>query len=95
MLDNEIASLNYQLESTNESGQEVISHLQETAQDPTPVAHKVEGVNSKWDELQAKLQELRDHVKDKVSLRRRHVSLMISSRIRENFVAGVIARSPV
>ena len=68
MLDNEIASLNYQLENTNESGQEVISHLQDTSQDPTPVVHKVEGVNRKWDELQAKLQELRDHVKDKVSL---------------------------
>lgn len=59
--------MNYQLESANESGQEVIGHLQDTAQDPSPVVQKVDGINSQWDQLQARLRELRNLVKDKVS----------------------------
>ena len=62
-----MARLNYQLDNANESGQEVISHLQETAQDPSPVETKVDGINSQWNELQGKLQELRNHVIDQVS----------------------------
>lgn len=62
-----MARLNYQLDNANESGQEVISHLQETAQDPSPVVNKVDGINSQWNELQGKLQELRNHVIDQVS----------------------------
>lgn len=67
VIDQEMARLNYQLDNANESGQEVISHLQETAQDPSPVENKVDGINSQWNELQGKLQELRNHMIDKVS----------------------------
>ena len=86
--------MNYQLESVNESGQEVIGHLQDTAQDPSPVVHKVDGINSQWDQLQARLRELRNHVKDKVSPERiRFLSLFFFERsVQVSFVAGVLAR---
>lgn len=67
MLDREVSSLMNQLESANESGQEVMSHLQDTSQDSKPVVEKVDGVNSQWEQLQVKLQELRSHVKPLVS----------------------------
>lgn len=67
MLDREVSSLMNQLESANESGQEVISHLQGTSQDSKPVVEKVDSVNSQWEQLQVKLQELRSHVKPLVS----------------------------
>lgn len=69
--------MNYQLESANESGQEVIGHLQDTAQDPSPVVQKVDGINSQWDQLQARLRELRNLVKDKVSSERIRFSFII------------------
>lgn len=67
MLDREVSSLMNQLESANESGQEVISHLQGTSQDSKPVVEKVDSVNSQWEQLQVTLQELRSHVKPLVS----------------------------
>lgn len=62
-----MASLNYQLVNTNESGQEVVRHLQDTAQDPSVVIDKVDGINNQWDQLQTKLLELRNRVEHKVS----------------------------
>ena len=77
MLHQEITRLNYQLESANESGQEVIGHLQDTAQDASHVINKVEGINSQWDELQGKLQKLQKHLNDQVSLKARVFSFII------------------
>lgn len=67
-LNHEVASLRYQLANTNESGQEVIRHLEDTAQDPSLVVDKVTGVNNQWDQLQTKLLELRNRFDFKVSL---------------------------
>lgn len=69
-LDLEVARLNYQLVNTNEIGQEVVRHLQDTAQDPSIVIDKVDGINNQWDQLQTRLLELRNRVGDKVSLER-------------------------
>lgn len=66
-LDLEVARLNYQLVNTNEIGQEVVRHLQDTAQDPSIVIDKVDGINNQWDQLQTRLLELRNRVGDKVS----------------------------
>lgn len=66
-LDLEVARLNYQLVNTNEIGQEVVRHLQDTAQDPSIVIDKVDGINNQWDQLQTRLLELRNLVGDKVS----------------------------
>ena len=71
-LDLEVARLNYQLANTNETGQEVVRHLQDTDQDPSVVVDKVDGVNNQWDQLQAKLLELRNRVGDQVSPERWH-----------------------
>ena len=70
VLDQEVTRLNYQLANTNETGQEVVRHLQDTDQDPSVVIDKVDGINNQWDQLQAKLLELRNRVGDKVSLER-------------------------
>lgn len=91
-IDYEVANLKCQLENANESGQEVVSHLQDTTQDPSAVIDKVDDVNSQWDELQAKLQELRDHVKDKVSPGKMHFSVIICSRIREKWFFGLVLK---
>lgn len=66
-LDLEVTRLNYQLANTNETGQEVVRHLQDTDQDPSVVIDKVDGVNNQWDQLQTRFLELRNRVGDKVS----------------------------
>lgn len=66
-LDLEVSRLNYQLANTNETGQEVVRHLQGTDQDPSVVIDKVDGVNNQWEQLQTKFLELRNRVGDKVS----------------------------
>lgn len=66
-LDLEVSRLNYQLANTNETGQEVVRHLQDTDQDPSIVIEKVDGVNNQWEQLQTKFLELRNRVGDKVS----------------------------
>lgn len=73
-----MASLNYQLVNTNETGQEVVRHLQDTAQDPSIVIDKVDGINNQWKELQTKLLELRDRVEVKVSPERSFFTLHAS-----------------
>lgn len=66
-LDLEVSRLNYQLANTNETGKEVVRHLQDTDQDPSVVIDKVDGVNTQWEQLQTKFLELRNRVGDKVS----------------------------
>ena len=70
VLDQEVTRLNYQLANTNETGQEVVRHLQDTDQDPSIVIDKVDGINNQWDQLHTKLLELKNRVGDKVSLER-------------------------
>lgn len=62
-----MSSLKYQLANTNESGQEVIRHLEDTEQDPRSVVDKVTGVNNQWDQLQTQLLELKNRFEFKVS----------------------------
>ena len=78
-LDHELASLNYQLANTNETGQEVVRHLQDTAQDPTIVIVKVDEINDQWEQLQAKLLVLKDRVVEvKVSPERSFFTFHVS-----------------
>lgn len=45
----------------------MVRHLQDTAQDPSIVIDKVDGINNQWEQLQTKLLELRNRVEVTVS----------------------------
>ena len=59
MLEGDLYNLQTQVESTNETGEDMIHHLQATGQDSGPVQNKVDNINQGWNDLHFKMNELR------------------------------------